>query len=131
MGDLSDFGRGKIIGGSSAGASLTKTTTLLGVMRATVSKVMPAYTNHGKKTLGKRKSGLKSTMPERDRHTLRRIVSKNHRTTAEQVTTELNIHPEDRVFTKTVQRELHRSNMQGRAPTAKLLVTESNAQMCK
>jgi Zn/Cd-binding protein ZinT len=29
---------------------LTKTATLLGVLRATVSKVMSAYTNHGKTT---------------------------------------------------------------------------------
>jgi hypothetical protein len=39
---------------------------------------------------------------DRDCHTLRTIVSKNHRTTAAQVTAELNIHLEDPVFTETV-----------------------------
>jgi hypothetical protein len=39
-------------------------------------------------------------LTERDGHTLRRIVLKNHGTAAAQVTTELNIHLEDPVSTK-------------------------------
>jgi hypothetical protein len=70
---LSDFDRGQIVGSRLAGTS------------ATVSKVMSAYTNRGK-TSAKRNSGKKSTLTERGRHTLRRIVSKNHTTTAAQVT---------------------------------------------
>jgi hypothetical protein len=57
-------------------------------------------------------------LTERDRHTSR-IVLKNHRTTAAQVTAELNIHLEDPVSTKTVQSELHKSNIHGRAAIAK------------
>jgi hypothetical protein len=50
-----------------AGASVTKTATLLGVLRVTVSKAMSvAYINHGKTTLAKRNSGQKSTLTERD-----------------------------------------------------------------
>lgn len=37
-----------------------KTATSLGVLRMTVSKVMSAYMNHGKKTTAKRNSGQKS-----------------------------------------------------------------------
>jgi DNA-binding CsgD family transcriptional regulator len=55
--------------------------------------------NHGKTASAKRNSGRKSTLTERDHRTLR-IVSKNHRTTAAQVATELNIHLEDPVSTK-------------------------------
>jgi predicted transcriptional regulator len=84
MEDLSDFERGKIVGARVVGASVTKTATLLGVSRATVSKIMPACTNHGK-TSAKRNSWLKSALTERDRHALRRIVSKNHETTEAQV----------------------------------------------
>jgi hypothetical protein len=47
MGDLSDFQRG-LVGALSAGASVNKNTTSLGVFRAAVSKVMMPYTNHGK-----------------------------------------------------------------------------------
>jgi hypothetical protein len=80
MGDLCEFERGQIVGARLAGASVIKTAILLGVWRAIVSKVMLAYTNHGKTTSAKRSSGRKSTLTERDRRTLRRIVSKNHRT---------------------------------------------------
>jgi transposase len=98
MGDLSSFEREQNIDARLARASVIITATLLGVSRATVSKVMSAYTNHGKTTSAKRNSGLKSTLTQRDGRTLRRIVSKNHTTTAE----ELNIHLVDHVSSKTV-----------------------------
>jgi hypothetical protein len=43
----------------------------------------------------------------------------------------MNIHLEDRVSTKIARRELHKSNIHGRAATAKLLITESTTQICK
>jgi hypothetical protein len=58
-----------------------------------------------------RNSGRKSTSTERDRRTLRRIVLKNHGTTAAQVTVELKIHLEYSVSTKTIRRELQKSNI--------------------
>jgi transposase len=85
IGDLSDFERGQTICTHYAGASVTKTDTLLRVLRATVSKVMSAYTNHGKIISPKRNSERKSTLTERDHRTLMRTVSKNHTTTAVQV----------------------------------------------
>jgi hypothetical protein len=72
----------------------------------------------------------KSTLTERDHRTLR-IALKNHTTTTAQLTAELNIHLEDPVPTKTVQLELHKSNIHSRAATAKPLITENNAQMRK
>jgi hypothetical protein len=57
MGDFSNFQRGQITGTRLAGASMPKTAILLGVSRATVSKVMMAYMNHGKTTSVKRDSG--------------------------------------------------------------------------
>jgi transposase len=62
---LFDFEREQIVGASLAGASVTKTATLLGVSRTTVSKVMAACTNHGK-TSAKKNSERKSTLTERD-----------------------------------------------------------------
>jgi hypothetical protein len=81
---------------------VTKSATLLGALRTTVSKVMSAYINHGKTTLVKRNSGQKSALTERDYCTLRRIVSKNNRSTAAQAMEKLNIHLEDTISTKTV-----------------------------
>jgi len=62
---------------------------------------------------------------------LKKIVSKNHRIAAAKVTEELNIHLEDAVPTKTVRRELPKSNIHGRAGTAEHLITKNNAKMRK
>jgi hypothetical protein len=128
---LSNFEGEQIVGVHLAGAPVINTATLLGESRATVSKVMLAYTNHGKTTSADRNCGQKSTLTERDHHILRMTVSKNHRTAAAQVTAELNIHLDDPASTKTVQCELYKSNIHGRAAIAKSLITESNAQMHK
>jgi hypothetical protein len=63
---------------------------------------MSLYTNYGKTTSAKRNGGRKSTLTGTDYRALRRIVSKNHRRTAAQVTAELNIHLEDPISTKGV-----------------------------
>jgi transposase len=82
MGDLPGFRRGHIVGVHAAGASVTNMATLLGVCRAVVSKVIMAYTNHGKTSSAWRNSGQKPKLSERDHRTLKRIVSKKHRTSA-------------------------------------------------
>jgi hypothetical protein len=84
MGHLSHFEGGQIVGGRLAEASVTKIVTFLGVLRATVCKVMSAYTNHGKAISAKKSSGRKLTWTEGDRCALRRIFSKNHRIAAAQ-----------------------------------------------
>ena len=93
-----------IVGAHLGGASVTKTDTSLGVSRTAVSKVMITYTNHGRTSSSKGNSGQKPKIRERDRHTLKRTVSINHRTTAAKVTAELNIHLEDRVHKNSVTR---------------------------
>jgi predicted transcriptional regulator len=60
MGDFSDFQSRQIVGAHLAGASATKTATLLCVSRAAVSKVMTTHTNHGKTSSAKRNSGQKT-----------------------------------------------------------------------
>jgi transposase len=64
MGDLSNFEKGQIVGVRLTGTFVTKTATLLGVLSATVSKIMSAYTNHGKIASAKRNSGRKSALTE-------------------------------------------------------------------
>jgi len=62
---------------------------------------------------------------------MKRNVSKNHSTIAANVTAELNTHLENSVSTKTIGRELHKSNTHGRAAIAEPLVTENNAKRRK
>jgi len=66
-----------------------------------------------------------------DHRTLKRIVSKAHRTAAAKLTAELNIQHEDPVSTKRVRRELHKSNIRHTAAIAKPLITENNAKRQK
>jgi len=61
---------------------------------------MMTHTYHGKTSSAKRNSGRKQKLSERDCHTLKRIVTINHRSTAAKVTAELNIHLKT-VSTKT------------------------------
>jgi hypothetical protein len=51
MGNLSEFQSVQIVGARLAGASVTKTASLLGVSRVAVSKVTMQYTTHGKTLL--------------------------------------------------------------------------------
>jgi hypothetical protein len=53
-------------------------------------------------------------------------MDKNHCSTNDR-TAKLNIHLEDAVSTESVRHELHKSNIHGKAATAKPLITESNA----
>jgi hypothetical protein len=69
------------------------------VSRAAVPNVMTAYT-YGKKPSVERNSGRKPNPRERDRRTLKRILSKNHGTTAAKVTAKLKISHKDPVYTK-------------------------------
>jgi hypothetical protein len=72
----------------------------------------------------------KVNIEERDLRTLRRNISKNHKLLQHRWTAaELIIYLEDPVSTKTVRRELHKSNIHGMAANATRLITESNAQM--
>jgi transposase len=128
---LSVFQKGQIVVVRLAGRSVTQTATVLGVSRAAVSKVMMTHTKHRNTSSAKRNSGQKSKLSERDRRTLKRIVSKSHRTTAVKVTAELNIHVVDPVSTKTVRRELYKSNFHGRAAITKPLITENSAKRRK
>jgi transposase len=88
---LSDFRRRQIVGEHRAAASVTKMAKLLAVSTAAVPKVLTAYTSHGKTSSAKRNSSRKPKLSERDRYMLKRIASKNQRTTTTKVTAELSI----------------------------------------
>jgi hypothetical protein len=76
----------------------------LSVSTAAVYKVMMTYTYHGRTSSAKRNSGQKPKLNERDCHTLKRIVSVNHRSTAAKVTAKLNVYLEDRFHKNSLMR---------------------------
>jgi hypothetical protein len=84
---------------------------------------MSAYTNHGKTISSKRKNGRKSILTEKDRRTLRRIVSKNHTATAEQMTAG-RLH-------KKFPTKFHKSNIHSITTIVRPLITQIYAQMRK
>jgi hypothetical protein len=85
---LSHFERGHIVSERLAGASVTKSATLLGVLRATVFKGYVGIQDSWEDNISEEKQ-WESGLRERDRRALR-IVSENHRTTAAQVTRQQN-----------------------------------------
>jgi hypothetical protein len=80
---------------------VTKTATLIGVSRATVSKLMASYMNHGKTTTVKRNSGRKSTDRKRSSYIEKECLKKsqNYCSTGDRAA-ELNTYPEHPVTTK-------------------------------
>jgi predicted transcriptional regulator len=122
-----EFQREQIVGARLAGASVIKTAILLGVSRAAVSKVMMTYTNHGNTSSAKRKRGRKPKLSKKDRRTLKRNVSKK----ITHYCGKLSIHLEDRISTKIVRRELHKSNIHGKAAIATPLTIENSAKRRK
>ena len=128
MGDISEFKRGQIVGACLTGASVTRTASLCGVSRATGSRVRSAYHLEGQTTSNRSNCRCKRKLSEKDVWVLTQIVSKKHKTTAAQLTAELNVHLDSAVSSKTVCRELHRVNIHGQAAIAKSPVTRANGK---
>ena len=90
MGGFSDFQRGQIVDAHLA--------------RAAVSRVMTTYTNHGRTSSTNGNSGQEPKVSERDRCTLKGIVSLNLKSTAAKATAELHIHLDDRFHKNSLMR---------------------------
>ncbi|GFU87673.1 transposable element Tcb1 transposase [Trichonephila clavipes] len=104
----------------------------LGRARSTVSAVMTAYKKCGNVTSGKHNSGRKRKLTDRDKRVLTRIVARKREQSLSQITSEGNSYLRNPISARTVQRELHASNLYGRVGIRKPLVTARQAlQLCQ
>jgi len=71
----------------------------------------------------------KTTLTNRDRQILKRIMAKQHKTTTTKVTAELNSHLNNP--DKIVRRKLHKSNIYGRVAISKLFIRDVNVKLRK
>ena len=126
-GRLVNFQRRYIFGAPLAEASVNKMATLLGLCKAAVSKVTMACVIHGRTSSTKSNCGREPKLSETVRHTLKRIVSKiiEHQQKWQQ---NWILILENLVSPKTVRRQLHKSNIHGRAAIDKPLTTENDAK---
>ncbi|GFW89930.1 hypothetical protein TNCV_864601 [Trichonephila clavipes] len=81
--------RDQTLGARPAGASVTKTSQLLGDQRGTKSKITTAYTQSSKTRWTKQNGGQKVKLSERDRLVLKRILTSKKRKTTSKVIAEL------------------------------------------
>ena len=70
-------------------------------------------------------------MSDRDRRSLRAIVTKNKKTTAAKVTAEMNVMLPNPDSTKTIRRELHKQGIAGRAAIEKTFNSDDNVRNWK
>ncbi|GFT99625.1 transposable element Tcb1 transposase [Trichonephila clavipes] len=118
MTDLSEFEKGTIVGMRCVGYSVTETAIYIYIYlrraRSTVSAVVTAYKKCGNVTSGKHNSGRKRKLTDRDKRVLTRIVVRKRKKSLSQITSEVNSHLPNPLSERTVQRELHASNLYGR-----------------
>ncbi|GFW13872.1 transposable element Tc1 transposase [Trichonephila clavipes] len=88
---------------------------------------MTAYKKCGNVTSGKHSSGRKRKLTDRDKRVLTRIVARKRKQSLSQITSEVNSPLRNPISARTVQRELHASNLYGRVGIRKPLVTARHA----
>ncbi|GFU91052.1 transposable element Tc1 transposase [Trichonephila clavipes] len=103
------------------GASVTRTTNLVGGSRTATSRVMTPYTNLDKMSAANYNSGRKSR--NHDRHLLKRMVTRKRKTTLSLISSRMNIHLQNHASMKTVQQEMHIANIHGKVPIRKPFVS--------
>ena len=133
MPNLSNFERGQIVG-ARAGASVTESPRMQGVLRGTVSQVMTVFERERKTSSAKHRFGRKSKLSERDRRILNQIVRKDRKNSVPKITAEFNKYLQNPVSTTTVRREPEKSGFHRRAAIRKPLLSKtsvSRLQWCK
>jgi len=105
--ELTDFKCGEIVGLSKGDFSQRNITKILDIPKSTVGEVIKKYNEEGLTTTASR-SGRPKILSERDSRHLVKIAKENRSNTLEKITENFNTSMAISVFTRTVQRILHK-----------------------
>ena len=122
--DLSDFQRGLIVGAREMGYIISEVAMKFGFLRTTISRVYREYQVSGKTSNLRQRCGRKKTLTERDHRRLKRIVTRDRRSTLPQIAADLNAGPSTSVSVRTVQRTLIDMGFRSRRPSRVPLLTK-------
>ena len=127
--DLSAFERGMVVGARRAGLSVSRTATLLGFSRSTVSRVYQGWSTTQRTSSQRQASGRKRLIDERGQRRLTRIVQSNRRATVSQLTVQYNIGAERPIKECTTRRTLTRMGYGSRRPNRVPLLSAKHKKL--
>jgi len=123
--ELSEFERGRIIGGHELGHSFAEIARKWNHDESTVRRIVQKYNEH--RTVANLKGrGRKRLLNENDVRQLKRVVTNDRRAALAEITNTFNQCREVQTSSRTVQRTLHAEGYYGRIAKKKPLISEAN-----
>ena len=127
MSDLTEAKRNQIIGLFKGGATKAHITKTLGFSKTTVLRTIQLYCE-GKTLTTQLRSGRPKLLNNEHQKTLKNIVRKNNRQSAEQIKNKFQEKTEMQVSTRTIRRNLHELNIFFRIPASKPLLSDKQRE---
>ncbi|GFT10046.1 HTH_Tnp_Tc3_2 domain-containing protein [Trichonephila clavipes] len=121
--DLSEFGRGVIIGAREMGHDISKVAIKFVFSHTTISQVYSEYRESDKTSNLQYRCGWKKNMQERDQRRLTRIIKRDRRATLPQIAAYFNAGPSTSVTVRTTQRNIIDMGFRSQRPTSVPLLT--------
>lgn len=132
--ELSDVERGMIVGAYRFGHSIREISAKFQISRSTVGDVVVKWKRENVIERQPR-PGKPKKLTDRDRRSLRRVVTSNRKSSLQKVSQEFRLASGSDVSDHTIRRELHALGFHGRAAAHKPMITKQNAcrrlQWCK
>uniref|UniRef100_A0A803KE99 Transposase Tc1-like domain-containing protein n=1 Tax=Xenopus tropicalis TaxID=8364 RepID=A0A803KE99_XENTR len=115
-GDLSNFGRGMVVGARRAGLSISQSAQLLGFSRTTICRVYKEWCEKGKISSMRQSCGLKCLVDARGQRRMGRLIQADRRATLTEITTRYNRGMQQSICEATTRTTLRRMGYNSRRP---------------